>query len=612
MLPAMRDDSPLLDPVDRPMWRLFSYLGPMKGRVVFAATSASANKVLDLAPPVIVAWLTDVLFGRSPAWLAGWGSPFDQVVFLAVLTVVVFALESVFQWMYQYGFTTLAQDVQHALRADAYARMQDRELRFFEEHRLGKTLAMLNDDVNQLERFLNGALVELVHLAVLVAFAVVVLFAVSWPMAVVSLVPVPVIVWGSLRFSRAMEPRYQAVRSAVGELSARLENNLAGIAVIKSFTAEAHELGRVVAASDAYRRTNHRAIRLSAVFVPMIRMAIALGFGGVIALGGWFVQEGTLTPGALVLFCMLTQRLLWPLTRLGATFDEYQRAKVSAGRVFSLLATPSRVADPVAPRALVRARGEVDFEGVVFAYRGGAGPVLDGLSFHLAAGEMVGIAGATGAGKSTVIKLLLRFYDPSAGVVRIDGIDVRELRQSDLRRQIALVSQDVYLFHGTIAENIAYGCLAEGRVADEAEVVRAAQLAELDDFVRTLPDGYASVVGERGIKLSGGQRQRLSIARALLKDAPILVLDEATSSVDTETERAIQHNLAAITRGRTALVIAHRLSTIRHAHRILVLTDGRLAEEGTHDELVERGGAYADLWCVQSGVGVDRVVGAPT
>jgi ATP-binding cassette subfamily B protein len=603
----MPDEPQLLDPVDRPMRRLFAYMRPMRGRVAFSIGSSAINKVLDLAPPILVAWLTDIIVGTPPSWISFIGDKFAQIVFVAVLTVLIFGLESVFQWMYQYGFMTLAQNVQHKLRLDAYSRMQDREIQFFEEHRLGKTLAMLNDDVNQLERFLNSAMSEIVQLIVLILFSVVVLFWVSWPMAIVCLVPIPVIVWGSLRFSLAMEPRYKVVRAAVGDLASRLENNIAGITVIKSFTAEKFESGRVEEASAAYRAANHQAIRLSAVFVPIIRMAIAFGFAGVIILGGWLVIQGRVTAGNLVLFSMLIQRLLWPLTRLGTTFDDYQRAKVSASRVFSLLATPSRIADPAQPKELTRARGDVAFENVTFAYRTGSA-VISALSFNVKAGEMIGIAGPTGAGKSTLIKLLLRLYDVNAGAVKLDCIDLRELRQVDVRKQIALVSQDVYLFHGTIFENIAYGSMYAGTDAGpltpaalREKVIAAAKAAELHEFVETLPQGYESIVGERGIKLSGGQRQRLSIARALLKDAPILVLDEATSSVDTETEREIQQNLAKITQGRTALVIAHRLSTIRNAHRILVLKDGALAEEGTHDELVERGGVYADLWCVQSG-----------
>jgi len=374
--------------------------------------------------------------------------------------------------------------------------------------------------------------------------------------------------------------------------------SIAGIQVIQSFTAERFESGRVGRASDEYRDANFDAIRLAAVYTPLIRLAIVGGFAGVLLLGSYWVLNGSrrITAGELVLFAMLTERLLWPLTRLGTTLDDYERAKASARRTFGLLDAPPAIQDPPRPAPLPRVRGEVVFDRVGFTYRRG-GPILEDVSFRVAPGETLGIAGPTGAGKSTLVKLVLRFYDATSGAVRIDGVDVRELRLHDLRSAVALVSQDVYLFHGTIRENIAY-------VRSEAtlpEVVRAARLAQLDEFVSSLPEGYDTLVGERGMKLSGGQRQRLSIARAIVKDAPILILDEATSAVDTETERAIQQSLRKLTAGRTALIIAHRLSTIRHADRILVLRDGRVAEEGHHDDLLARGGTYADLWHIQSG-----------
>ncbi len=598
--PAMTDEPHvLLRPVPRPMARLFSYLTPFRGRLALAVTNSVVNKVLDLAPPFLVGWTVDVCAGRAPAWIkATAGTELaHQILFVAVLTVVVFVFESLFQWFFQLGFLRLAQDVQHRLRLDAYRAMQDRELEFFEEHRVGRTLAMLNDDVNQLERFLNSGFNEIVQLAVLIAFAVVSLMDVSWKLSLVGMWPIPLLVWGSLRFARALQPRYAAVRAAVGDVASRLENNISGILVVKSFTAEEHEAGRVETESDAYRRANRDAIRVSAAFTPIVRMGVALGFAGGLAYAGFQVQRGEITPGDVVLFGMMIQRLLWPLARMGDTFDNFQRARASAAKVFSLLDTPSAVRDPAAPKALGKIRGEVEFDDVKFTYSRGE-PVLRGLSFRVAPGEMVGIAGPTGAGKSTIVKLLLRLYDVTGGAVRIDGIDVRDTSQRDLRRHVALVSQDVYLFHGTIRENIAYG----DDSASEERVVDAAKRAQLHDFIASLPQGYDTLVGERGIKLSGGQRQRMSIARAILKDAKILVLDEATSSVDTETERQIQASLALLARGRTTIVIAHRLSTIRHADRILVLADGVVSEVGRHDDLVAAGGTYADLWNVQSGI----------
>lgn len=587
------------------MYQLFAYVLRQPARFWWASGNSVLNKILDLMPPLLVGWVIDSVSGKPPGWITtvmGPSTPWSMAIFLSVLGVAIFGFESLFEWLYQRDFMRLAQDVQHRLRLDAYTRIQEREIRFFENQRMGETLAILNDDVNQLERFLNSGFNDLLQLGVLFAFSLVVMAATSWELSLISLMPIPIILAGSFWFQKKIAPRYDKVRAAAGELGSRLENNLGGILVIKSFTAEAFELDRVAAGSDAYRQANLSAIRLSAAYIPMIRMAIALGFGGVLLLGAYWVLEGQatgggrLTVGELVLFSMLVQRLLWPITRLGQTLDLYERARASATRIFGLLNTPPVIQDPAQPVMLTRAQGEISFEQVQFAYDP-AVPVLKGLDFKIAPGEVVGFAGTTGAGKSTLVKLLLRLYEPDAGVVRLDGHDLRQLRLQDLRRQIALVSQDVYLFHGTLRENIAYGLAS----VDEAAMVEASRRAELHDFILTLPAGYDTMVGERGIKLSGGQRQRLSIARALLKNAPILVLDEATSSVDTETERAIQRNLHSLVQGRTALIIAHRLSTIRQADRILVLREGQIAEQGSHDALLASEGIYADLWHLQLG-----------
>jgi ATP-binding cassette subfamily B protein len=596
--------SPLLVETERPMARLFAYLQAYRTRLHLAIGSSVANKILDLMPPLLVGWVIDSLRGQPPhfiAALAGTADPWSMAIVLSGLSVVIFFFESFFQWRYQAGFMSLAQDVEHDLRMDLYNRVQAREIAFFEEHRLGEILAMVNDDVNQLERFLNTGLNELVQIGVLLVFSALVMIPISWQLSIVAVGPIPFLLWGSLYYRKRIGPRYIRVRSAVGSLSSRIENNLAGIQVIQSFTAEGFETERVRRTSEEYRAANFEAIRLSALYVPLIRMVIVVGFAGVLLLGSYWVLsgKGILTVGELVLFAMMTERLLWPLTRLGETVDNYERARASAQRSFGLLGTLPAIEDPPRPVALPRAQGEVVFDQVEFRYPRGQAeqPVLHGISFRIAPGETLGVAGPTGAGKSTIIKLLERFYDVSGGAVRLDGIDIRQLALGQLRHNIALVSQDVYLFHGTIRENIAY----RGEDVPLAAVEEAARLAQLHDFVASLPQGYDTLVGERGVKLSGGQRQRLSIARAILKDAPLLILDEATSSVDTETERAIQENLRTLTAGRTALIIAHRLSTIRHADRILVLRDGRVVEEGAHDELVARGGTYADLWHVQSG-----------
>ncbi|HVV68538.1 MAG TPA: ABC transporter ATP-binding protein [Gammaproteobacteria bacterium] len=583
------------------MGQLFHYLIHYKGRLSFAAIASILNKIFDLMPPLLVGWVVATLSGQIPNWiqvLLPNHNIWTLAIFLAILSVLIFGLESVTQWLADRAFMMLAQDVQHDLRIATYEKIQAREIAFFENHRMGETLAMLNDDVNQLERFLNSGFSDLLQLATLMVFSCFVLFATSWQLALIGMAPIPLIIWGSLKFQHYIGPRYRLMRDSVGQLSSRLENNLSGIMVIKSFTAENFETARVTAASNQYRKTNYHAINLSTLFVPLIRMCVACGFAGVLLAGSFWIlnNEHGINVAQLVMFSMLIQRLLWPLTRLGVTLDSYQRADASARRTFSLLATEAKIKDPATPVTLSKCRGTISFNHVQFQY-GEYKPVLQDLNLHIAAGETIGIAGQTGAGKSTLIKLLLRLYDVTGGSICIDGHDIRQLSLYDLRRHIGLVSQDVYLFHGSIAENIAYG------LADVSlnQIIQAAKLAHLHEFISTLPEGYATLVGERGIKLSGGQRQRLSIARAILKNAPILILDEATSSIDTETEKIIQENLKLITSGKTALIIAHRLSTIRDVDRIFVIGNGGLIEQGSHDALLNLNGVYADLWRVQSG-----------
>jgi len=581
-----------------PLSRLLQHARHHRRRVWAAVACSVLNKLFDLAPPALIGAAVDVVVNKEDSLLATWGveDPWHQLVVIAVATVLVWGAESVFEYLMNWLWRNLAQTVQHELRLDAYAHLQRQDLGWFADRRRGELMSVLNDDINQLERFLDGGANDLIQVTTTALVVGATFFIASPSVAVLAILPVPVILVGSFRFQARIAPRYARVRRRAGQLNALLQDSLAGLETIRSFAAEDREVERARAASDAYRTANADAIRLSAAFSPLIRMAIVVGFTATLLLGGWHALEGTMAVGTYSVLVFLTQRLLWPLTRLGATFDLYQRAMASTNRVLDLLAVEATVTEGSTELVPGDVAGAIRFDGVRFAYPGRE-TAVDGVDLDIPAGRTVALVGATGSGKTTLVRLLLRFHDPDEGGVLLDGTDVREIRLADLRRSVALVSQHVFLFPGTVADNIRYG----RPEASDADVVEAARLADAHGFIEALPDGYDTVVGEEGQKLSGGQRQRLSIARALLKDAPVLVLDEATSAVDNETEAAIQRSLARLAGSRTTLVIAHRLSTITHADEIVVLADGRLAERGTHAALVEQGGLYAGLWAVQTG-----------
>jgi ATP-binding cassette subfamily B protein len=585
--------------MNRPLHALLRHLSRHRRTVWAASTCSVLNKIFDLAPPVLIGMAVDTVVEKNDSFLARMGVPalIDQLIVLAVLTFVIWGLESLFEYWFGLLWRNLAQTVQHELRLEGYEHVQALEMAWFEERSIGRLLSILNDDVNQLERFLDGganALLQLTTTVIVIGGG----FLIAAPqVAVLAMLPIPIILWGSLAFQRKLAPRYKEVREKASQVSAQLANNLSGIETIKSFTAETFERDRLAALSDAYRASNREAIRLSSAFSPLIRMVIVLGFTATLVYGGWLAGEGTMSVGLFSVMVFMIQRLLWPLTSLGQTLDLFQRAMASTERVLTLLHTPIgvRSGERALPRAAVA--GELRFENVTFAYPDRE-PVLKDFNLTVAAGETVAIVGPTGAGKSTLIRLLLRFYDPQTGTVRIDGLDVREARLGDLRDALGLVSQSTYLFSGSVRDNIAYA----RPEAPLAAIERAATIAEAETFIGDLPEGYDTVVGERGEKLSGGQRQRLSIARAVLKDPPVLLLDEATSAVDNETEAAIQNALRSVSADRTTVIIAHRLSTIRHADRIIVLDSGEVVEEGKHDALVAAGGLYTRLWEVQTGV----------
>ncbi len=553
-------------------------------------------------PEILIGIAIDVVVNKQSSFVAslGFDSPRSQILVLAVLTFFIWAGESLFEYFHLILWRNLSQRLQAEMRQDAYDKVQQQDMAFFESRSSGELISILNDDVNQLERFLDGGANDIIQTFVTVILVGGVFFYLSPTIAMLAFTPIPVIIWGAFFFLRRATPLYADVRNQVGKLATRLANNIGGITTIKAFTAEAKESAALAAASEDYVNANRRAIAVSAAFIPVIRMAILAGFLFTFVYGAILAIEGELNVGAYGVLVFLTQRLLWPLTDLAKTIDLYERAMASTRRILGLVNTPVRISDRSHGLSDVSLQNSAScsllFENVTFRYpSSNAG--LNNFTLSIPAGKTTALVGATGSGKSTVVKLLLRFYEAGEGQIKMADVPIVDLPLNALRGAIGFVSQEPFLFDGSISDNILYG----RPDATTDEIVNAAVAAGAWEFIEKLPEGLNTLVGERGVRLSGGQRQRLSLARAIVKDPPMLILDEATSAVDNETEAAIQKSLALVSKGRTVLVIAHRLSTIVQADNIVVMKDGAIAESGTHDALLQQQGLYAAQWRVQTG-----------
>ncbi|KAA9396809.1 ABC transporter ATP-binding protein [Haloarcula sp. CBA1130] len=613
-----------------PMVNLIGYATPYWLRLFIGIVAAFCTRFARLVPPIIVAAAIDrvVLSSGEPGLLtdAGLLPPGEivgeaaRIAFLqrlVVIAAIAYLLRSATRFASRYLLQSSAQKIQRDLRNDTYDHLQHLSLSFFANHQTGGMMSILNSDINRLESFLNTEFRQMIRVVATVGGIAIILYRYSPKLALIALGPVPLIGIASGFFLTWIEPRYRSIRQTVSRLNTRLENNLSGAPVIKAFDRYDFERKRVTDQSQEYHDQKVAALRIRRAFFAGLRLLTGIAFVLILYVAGMdFItnpeSEAALSTGAFALFFLYIRRLYSPMRRIGRSANKYQLAKSSAERVFGLLGQAPAVTDPGDPYEPDSIDGSVEFDDVTFGY-GDEPPVVREVSLDVPDGATIGLAGATGAGKSTLLKLVPRFHDVDAGAVRVDDVDVREYGLQSLRSEIAIVEQQPYLFSGTVAENIAYGdreVLDAEQVDDEVRgsdwetardrVREAAEAAQAHEFIRDLPEGYDTQIGERGIKLSGGQRQRVAIARALLNDPEIIIFDEATSDVDTETEDRIQESIEQLVADRTAFVIAHRLSTIQDADRIVVMDDGEIVERGSHADLLAADGNYADLWHAQA------------
>ena len=575
----------------------FSYVKPWRSKILLASFYSVMNKIFDIAPEILIGIYVDLVVRKKESFIAqlGFESIESQITLLALLTFIIWACESIFEYLYSVQWKNIAQGIEHDIRIDSYSHVQNLDLEWYEKQKTGNITAILNDDVNQLERFLNTGFNDILQFIVSSIAISFVFFYISPFIALFAVCPVPIILFVASIFQKKLSPKYLNVRNAAGNLSSAIFNNLLGIITIKGFTAERFETKKILKMSQEYQIKNQEAIKLSSAFIPIVRMGVLTGFIGTMVIGSYYALEGTISVGAFSVLVFLTQRFLWPFTRLGETVDLFERSMASTKRILELLKTKPKIKNSKNAVMIDNLNKNIHFENVYFSYSNKQ--VFNNLNLIIHKGDFIGIAGQTGSGKTTLIKLLLRFYETNDGQINFDEHNINNIKIKSLRDKIGLVNQEIFLFDGTIKENICYPT----ENIDEDLLLKVAKNSQCLEFVEKLPDQFETLIGERGQKLSVGQKQRIGIARALYKNPDILIFDEATSSVDNETEYLIQKSLKEISKHCTTIVIAHRLSTIKNSNKIFVLGNMNIAEQGTHEELIIKDGIYKQLWDIQTG-----------
>ena len=578
--------------------RLLSYLKPYWRWVVISIVCLLLLTTLNLLPPLFQREIIDDVIGRR---LLG------RLPMLVLGLAGIYALTHFLRFGDLYLRHVLGERFILDLRVLLYDYLQRLSISFFESQQTGEIMSRITNDVNALENFVTHSVGFLIVDLLRLVGTAIILFALDWQLALLTLLPVPILAAAMRLFNTRVRPIYRQIRDRLGDINAELQDNISGIRVIQAFGQERHELDQFTQRSTRYYEERVRGIRQWSIFFPAMGFVASLGMVIVLGFGVHRVLSGALTLGGLVAFISYVASFYEPIHRLVQTDNTVQQAIAAGERVFELLDTVPEIEDAPDAIELPAIQGAIAFEGVSFRYgtgdpstalRRGSGQgseqreVLRDVSFQMRPGQVVALVGPSGAGKTSIANLIPRFYDPVSGRVTVDGHDVREVKLASLRRQVAVVLQDTFLFNGTVRDNVVYGQPDAG----EDEMIAAAKAAYAHEFIVNLPQGYETEIGERGVKLSGGQKQRLALARAILTDPRILILDEATSSVDAEAEYLIQQALEKVLEGRTALVIAHRLSTIRHADKIIALEEGRIVEVGDHRQLLARGGLYSQMY----------------